>query len=41
MSDVSDEGITKVSKLDFGDPLYLHPSDITGSSFISFKLIGT
>lgn len=37
----SEEGVTQVSKLDFGDLLYLHASDITGNPLISFKLVGT
>lgn len=30
--------ITQISKLDFGDPLYLHASDISSVPLISFKL---
>lgn len=30
-----------IAKLDFGDPLYLHPSDTTGVSILSLKLSGT
>lgn len=30
--------ITLINKLDFGDPLYLHASDTTGTSLISYKL---
>lgn len=33
--------ITLINKLDFGDPLYLHPSDTTGTPLISIKLKGT
>lgn len=33
--------VTLINKLDFGDPLYLHPSDTTGTPLISYKLIGT
>nr|XP_043639743.1 uncharacterized protein LOC122610850 [Erigeron canadensis] len=32
---------TTVSALDFGDPLYLHPTDTSGASILSFKLSGT
>lgn len=42
MSDVEDNVFgTLVSKLDFGDPLYLHASDTTGAPLISLKLKGT
>ncbi|XP_071704892.1 uncharacterized protein [Rutidosis leptorrhynchoides] len=30
-----------VSKLDFSNPLFLHPSDITSTPIITFKLLGT
>ncbi|XP_071738856.1 uncharacterized protein [Rutidosis leptorrhynchoides] len=30
-----------ISKLDFGDPLFLHASDITSTPIITFKLLGT
>ncbi|KAJ9546309.1 hypothetical protein OSB04_018852 [Centaurea solstitialis] len=30
-----------ISKLDFGDPLYLHPSDTSGTPILNFKLSGT
>ncbi|XP_071713518.1 uncharacterized protein [Rutidosis leptorrhynchoides] len=40
MSDVEDE-VTMISKLDFGDPLYLHASDISSTPLINFKLKGT
>ncbi|XP_071724491.1 uncharacterized protein [Rutidosis leptorrhynchoides] len=33
--------LTLINKLDFGDPLYLHPSDTTGTPLISYKLTGT
>ncbi|XP_071713646.1 uncharacterized protein [Rutidosis leptorrhynchoides] len=34
--------VTLINKLDFGDPLYLHPSDTTsGTPIISIKLKGT
>ncbi|XP_071704682.1 uncharacterized protein [Rutidosis leptorrhynchoides] len=38
-----DEGVssTMISKLDFGDPLYLHASDISSTPIINFKLKGT
>lgn len=32
---------TQISKLDFGDPLYLHASDTTSSPLINIKLKGT
>ncbi|XP_071687535.1 uncharacterized protein [Rutidosis leptorrhynchoides] len=32
---------TQISKLDFGDPLYLHASDISSTPLITFKLKGT
>lgn len=37
----SDIAETLVSKLDFGDPLYLHASDTVGTSIVGMKLIGT
>ncbi|XP_071728154.1 uncharacterized protein [Rutidosis leptorrhynchoides] len=39
-----DEGevsTTMISKLDFGNPLYLHASDISSTPLINFKLKGT
>lgn len=30
-----------IGSLDLGNPLYLHPSDTTGNSLISVKLVGT
>ncbi|XP_071687950.1 uncharacterized protein [Rutidosis leptorrhynchoides] len=39
--DVSGRGTTHISKLDFGDPLYLHPSDISSAPLINVKLKGT
>ncbi|XP_071718453.1 uncharacterized protein [Rutidosis leptorrhynchoides] len=33
--------ITLISKIDFGDPLYLHASDTTNTPLISIKLKGT
>lgn len=30
-----------IAKLDFGDPLYLHPSDTSGVSILNMKLSGT
>ncbi|XP_071740408.1 uncharacterized protein [Rutidosis leptorrhynchoides] len=43
MGDVtkSDTSTTLISKLDFGDPLYLHASDISSTPLITFKLKGT
>ncbi|XP_071725628.1 uncharacterized protein [Rutidosis leptorrhynchoides] len=39
---MSDEGgETLISKLDFADPLYLHPSDISSTPLINIKLIRT
>ncbi|XP_071740338.1 uncharacterized protein [Rutidosis leptorrhynchoides] len=40
---MSDSGdfVTMISKLDFGDPLYLHASDISSTPLINFKLKGT
>lgn len=32
---------TQISKLDFGDPLYLHASDTVNSTLVNFKLKGT
>ncbi|XP_071708051.1 uncharacterized protein [Rutidosis leptorrhynchoides] len=37
----TDTAITLINKLDFGDPLYLHASDTTGTPLISVKLKGT
>ncbi|XP_071690729.1 uncharacterized protein [Rutidosis leptorrhynchoides] len=34
-------GPTKISKLEFNDPLYLHPSDTSGAPLITQKLKGT
>ncbi|XP_071704792.1 uncharacterized protein [Rutidosis leptorrhynchoides] len=33
--------LTLINKLDFSDPLYLHPSDTTGTPLVSVKLKGT
>ncbi|XP_071727351.1 uncharacterized protein [Rutidosis leptorrhynchoides] len=33
--------LTLINKLDFGDPLYLNPSDTTGTPLVSVKLKGT
>ncbi|XP_071700393.1 uncharacterized protein [Rutidosis leptorrhynchoides] len=33
--------LTLINKLDFGDPLYLHPSDTSSTPLVSFKLKGT
>jgi hypothetical protein len=35
------DGFTKLSDLDFGNPLYLHPSDTSNTSVINIKLKGT
>ncbi|XP_071717968.1 uncharacterized protein [Rutidosis leptorrhynchoides] len=40
-SDDGGDGTTLISKLDFGDPLYLHASDITSVPLINVKLKGT
>ncbi|XP_071695774.1 uncharacterized protein [Rutidosis leptorrhynchoides] len=37
----SGSDVTQISKLDFGDPLYLHPSDISSTPLINVKLKGT
>lgn len=39
--DISNMLVSRVSELDFGDPLYLHPSDINGVPMIYKKLSGT
>ncbi|XP_071718457.1 uncharacterized protein [Rutidosis leptorrhynchoides] len=39
--ETADFAITLINKLDFGDPLYLHASDTTGTPLISVKLMGT
>ncbi|XP_076888654.1 uncharacterized protein LOC143539135 [Bidens hawaiensis] len=41
MGDNDDSGETLVSKLDASNPLYLHPSDSSTMTIISFKLKGT
>ncbi|XP_071713700.1 uncharacterized protein [Rutidosis leptorrhynchoides] len=38
---VSSASITKISSLEFNNPLYLHPSDTSGASLITQKLKGT
>ncbi|XP_071700073.1 uncharacterized protein [Rutidosis leptorrhynchoides] len=38
---MSEEGVTAISNLDFGDPLYLHASDISSTPLITIKLRGT
>ncbi|KAK1433710.1 hypothetical protein QVD17_10625 [Tagetes erecta] len=38
---VSTNVIEKMSNLDFGDPLYLHPSDTNNLSIINLRLTGT
>ncbi|XP_071693195.1 uncharacterized protein [Rutidosis leptorrhynchoides] len=40
-NDDSGSSSTQISKLDFGDPLYLHPSDISSTLLITVKLKGT
>ncbi|XP_071728566.1 uncharacterized protein [Rutidosis leptorrhynchoides] len=40
-SSISSVGITKISKLEFNDTLYLHPNDTSGASLITQKLKGT
>ncbi|XP_071714419.1 uncharacterized protein [Rutidosis leptorrhynchoides] len=37
----SNTSVTKISKLEFNDPLYLHPSDTPGASLITQKLKAT
>ncbi|XP_071715279.1 uncharacterized protein [Rutidosis leptorrhynchoides] len=39
--EVSSSDVTQISKLDFGDPLYLHPSDISSTPLINVKLKAT
>ncbi|XP_071714003.1 uncharacterized protein [Rutidosis leptorrhynchoides] len=39
--ETTDSAVTLINKLDFGDPLYLHASDTTGTPLISVKLKGT
>ncbi|XP_071695004.1 uncharacterized protein [Rutidosis leptorrhynchoides] len=39
--DASGSNPTQISKLDFGDPLYLYPSDISSTPLINVKLKGT
>lgn len=34
-------GVSQIAKLDFGDPLYLHPSDTSGTPILNIKLSGT
>ncbi|XP_076927295.1 uncharacterized protein LOC143590814 [Bidens hawaiensis] len=41
MSDTDDSGETLISKLDASNPLYLHASDSSTMTIISFKLKGT
>ncbi|MFS8001565.1 putative retrotransposon Copia-like protein [Helianthus anomalus] len=33
--------VTLISKLDIGDPLYLHPSDSSALTIVNLKLKGT
>nr|XP_043620339.1 uncharacterized protein LOC122592206 [Erigeron canadensis] len=35
------DDVTRISKLDFGDPLYLHASDTLSTPLIGFNLLGT
>ncbi|MFS7950553.1 putative RNA-directed DNA polymerase [Helianthus anomalus] len=39
--DVPGSSVTLISKLDLGDPLYLHPSDSSSLTIVSIKLKGT
>ncbi|XP_071740295.1 uncharacterized protein [Rutidosis leptorrhynchoides] len=39
--DDGSSSVTLVNKLDFGDPLYLHARDTTGTALVSIKLKGT
>ncbi|KAJ0599026.1 putative RNA-directed DNA polymerase [Helianthus annuus] len=41
MGDTSGSSQTLISKLDIGDPLYLHPSDFIALTIVSVKLKGT
>lgn len=41
MTDTPPESSTKIDAIDFDDPLYLHPSDHSITTIISFKLLGT
>ncbi|XP_071738626.1 uncharacterized protein [Rutidosis leptorrhynchoides] len=41
MGDTEASAVTLITKLDFGDPLYLHPSDTSTTPLISLKLKGT
>lgn len=40
-SEVSDDTVTKISKLDLSSPLHLHPNDSSTLSIVSIKLKGT
>nr|XP_043611507.1 uncharacterized protein LOC122583139 [Erigeron canadensis] len=40
-SDVSNDNVTLISKLDLGSPLHLHPNDSSTLSIVSIKLKGT
>ncbi|XP_071704401.1 uncharacterized protein [Rutidosis leptorrhynchoides] len=41
MGDSGGTSDNPISKLDFNDPLFLHPSDITSTPIITVKLLGT
>ncbi|XP_071741389.1 uncharacterized protein [Rutidosis leptorrhynchoides] len=41
MLEEASTALTLISKIDFGDPLYLHASDTTGTPIIPIKLKGT
>ncbi|XP_071738898.1 uncharacterized protein [Rutidosis leptorrhynchoides] len=41
MAEEASTALTLISKIDFGDPLYLHASDTTGTPIIPIKLKGT
>ena len=41
MTDTPPESSTKIDAINFDDPLYLHPSDHSITTIISFKLLGT
>ena len=39
--DLEGSGGSLIANLDFGNPLYLHPSDTSGTPLLTFKLCGT
>ncbi|KAJ0503468.1 putative retrotransposon gag domain, retrotransposon Copia-like protein [Helianthus annuus] len=41
MGDIRSSSVTLISKLDIGNPLYLHPSDSSSLTIVSIKLKGT